>query len=151
MNEHDYLKLDNQLCFTLYACSRAISRMYRPFLDELGLTYPQYLVLLALWEQQESSVKQLSEILDLDSGTLTPMLKRMEAAGLLQRQRSSKDERVVMVRIAQKGLDLREQALCIPKTLFQSSGMTVEQLEALQAQVKQMMGSINDGYIKNNP
>ncbi|UHA76003.1 MarR family transcriptional regulator [Paenibacillus sp. 481] len=125
--------------------------MYRPFLDELGLTYPQYLVLLALWEQQESSVKQLSEILDLDSGTLTPMLKRMEAAGLLQRQRSSKDERVVMVRIAQKGLDLREQALCIPKTLFQSSGMTVEQLEALQAQVKQMMGSINDGYIKNNP
>ncbi|NEN80712.1 MarR family winged helix-turn-helix transcriptional regulator [Paenibacillus elgii] len=144
MSHNEYLKLDNQLCFSLYACSRAISRMYRPLLDELGLTYPQYLVLLVLWEKEESTVKELSEILDLDSGTLTPMLKRMEAAGLVQRKRSSEDERVVIVRIADKGLALQHKAVCIPQALFASSGMTLEQLAELNRQVKAMMAHIHE-------
>ncbi|KEQ23820.1 MarR family winged helix-turn-helix transcriptional regulator [Paenibacillus tyrfis] len=144
MSHNEYLKLDNQLCFSLYACSRAISRMYRPLLDELGLTYPQYLVLLVLWEKEESTVKELSEILDLDSGTLTPMLKRMEAAGLVQRKRSSEDERVVIVRIADKGLALQHKAVCIPQTLFASSGMTLEQMAELNRQVKAMMAHIHE-------
>ncbi|WP_010494931.1 MarR family winged helix-turn-helix transcriptional regulator [Paenibacillus elgii] len=144
MSHNEYLKLDNQLCFSLYACSRAISRMYRPLLDELGLTYPQYLVLLVLWEKEESTVKELSEILDLDSGTLTPMLKRMEAAGLVQRKRSSEDERVVIVRIADKGLALQHKAVCIPQALFASSGMTLEQLAELNRQVKAMMTHIHE-------
>ncbi|KPV58192.1 MarR family transcriptional regulator [Paenibacillus sp. A3] len=144
MSQNEYLKLDNQLCFSLYACSRAISRMYRPLLDELGLTYPQYLVLLVLWEKEESTVKELSEILDLDSGTLTPMLKRMEAAGLVQRKRSSEDERVVIVRIADKGLALQHKAVCIPQALFASSGMTLEQMTELNRQVKAMMVNIHE-------
>lgn len=144
MSHNEYLKLDNQLCFSLYACSRAISRMYRPLLDELGLTYPQYLVLLVLWEKEESTVKELSAILDLDSGTLTPMLKRMEAAGLVQRKRSSEDERVVIVRIADKGLALKHKAVCIPQALFASSGMTLEQLAELNRQVKAMMAHIHE-------
>ncbi|WP_088830641.1 MarR family winged helix-turn-helix transcriptional regulator [Paenibacillus tyrfis] len=144
MSHNEYLKLDNQLCFSLYACSRAISRMYRPLLDELGLTYPQYLVLLVLWEKEESTVKELSEILDLDSGTLTPMLKRMEAAGLVQRKRSSEDERVVIVRIADKGVALQHKAVCIPQALFASSGMTLEQMAELNRQVKAMMDHIHE-------
>ncbi|MDO3681590.1 MarR family winged helix-turn-helix transcriptional regulator [Paenibacillus ehimensis] len=144
MSHNEYLKLDNQLCFSLYACSRAISRMYRPLLDELGLTYPQYLVLLVLWEKEESTVKELSEILDLDSGTLTPMLKRMEAAGLLQRKRSSQDERVVIVRIADKGAALQHKAVCIPQALFASSGMTLEQMAELNRQIKAMMVHIHE-------
>ncbi|MEC0208610.1 MarR family transcriptional regulator [Paenibacillus ehimensis] len=144
MSHNEYLKLDNQLCFSLYACSRAISRMYRPLLDELGLTYPQYLVLLVLWEKEESTVKELSEILDLDSGTLTPMLKRMEAAGLLQRKRSSQDERVVIVRIADKGVALQHKAVCIPQALFASSGMTLEQMAELNRQIKAMMVHIHE-------
>ncbi|MCP1310629.1 MarR family winged helix-turn-helix transcriptional regulator [Paenibacillus tyrfis] len=145
-HNNEYLKLDNQLCFSLYACSRAISRMYRPLLDELGLTYPQYLVLLVLWEKEESTVKELSEILDLDSGTLTPMLKRMEAAGLVQRKRSREDERVVIVRIADKGLALQHKAVCIPQALFASSGMTLEQMTELNRQVKAMMVHVHELY-----
>lgn len=137
------LKLDNQLCFSLYAASRAISRMYRPLLDELGITYPQYLVLLVLWERSQSTVKELSETLDLDSGTLTPMLKRMEAAGLIARQRSPEDERIVNVRITEAGLALQEKAVCIPQTLFASSGLPLDQLIAMNGQLKQLLKQIN--------
>jgi DNA-binding MarR family transcriptional regulator len=105
MKNDELLKLDNQLCFSIYACSREITSMYRPFLDELGITYPQYLVLLVLWEQHECTVKELGEHLYLDSGTLTPMLKRMEAADLIKRQRSHTDERKVFVHLTKKGQD----------------------------------------------
>ncbi|MBW7455341.1 MarR family transcriptional regulator [Paenibacillus sepulcri] len=142
-NEHEYLKLDNQLCFSLYAASRAISRMYRPLLDELGLTYPQYLVLLVLWERSQSTVKELSETLDLDSGTLTPMLKRMEAANLVERKRSTEDERIVIVRITESGLALKERAVCIPQSLFASSNLPLEELTALNGQIKKLMTQIN--------
>ncbi|KRE83710.1 MarR family transcriptional regulator [Paenibacillus sp. Soil766] len=143
MSSSEFLKLENQLCFSLYASSRAITRMYRPFLEELGITYPQYLVLLVLWEQQESTVKELSEKLDLDSGTLTPMLKRMEAQKLLVRNRSQEDERVVLIRITEAGLALYDQALCIPQTLFASSGLSPEEIANFNEQLKRIITSVN--------
>lgn len=143
MSSSKFLKLENQLCFSLYASSRAITRMYRPFLDKLGITYPQYLVLLVLWEQKESTVKELSEKLDLDSGTLTPMLKRMEAQKLLVRNRSQEDERVVLIRITEAGLALYDQALCIPQALFASSGLSPEEIANFNAQLKQIITSVN--------
>jgi len=141
--EEEYLKLDNQLCFSLYAASRAISRMYRPLLDELGLTYPQYLVLLVLWERSQSTVKELSETLDLDSGTLTPMLKRMETANLVERKRSTEDERIVVIRITDSGLALRERAVCIPQSLFASSSLPLAEITGLNNQIKKLMKHIN--------
>ncbi|MFC5452030.1 MarR family winged helix-turn-helix transcriptional regulator [Paenibacillus aestuarii] len=143
MSSNEFLKLDNQLCFSLYACSRAITRMYRPFLEELGLTYPQYLVLLVLWEEKESTVKALSEKLDLDSGTLTPMLKRMESQQLIVRQRSAADERVVVIRITEAGLAIYEKALCIPQALLTSSGLNLEEIATFNEQLKRIITSVN--------
>ena len=110
----DPLKLENQLCFPLYACAREIIKKYRPFLDKLDLTYTQYIVMLVLWDKKEVAVRELCKLLYLDSGTLTPVLKNMESKELIVRQRSQEDERVLIVRITQKGADLREQAVCIP-------------------------------------
>ncbi|MCL6572267.1 MAG: MarR family transcriptional regulator [Bacillus sp. (in: Bacteria)] len=115
MNLDDFLKLENQLCFSIYACSREITRLYRPILDKLKLTYPQFLTLTVLWEQNHLTVKEIGERLYLDSGTLTPMLKRMEAIGLLQRIRASQDERNVYIELTQKGKNLREEALELPE------------------------------------
>ncbi|MEC0232411.1 MarR family winged helix-turn-helix transcriptional regulator [Paenibacillus alba] len=143
MSSSEFLKLENQLCFSLYASSRAITRMYRPFLEELGITYPQYLVLLVLWDQKESTVKELSEKLDLDSGTLTPMLKRMEAQKLVQRKRSVEDERVVNIQITEEGLALYEKALCIPQTLLVSSGLSPEEIFQFNEQLKHIISSVN--------
>jgi len=135
--------LDKHLCFSIYACSRAILRLYRPYLDELNLTYPQYLVLVVLWEHEESTVKHLGELLDLDSGTLTPMLKRMESAGLLNRTRVKEDERVVLIRITDKGKALQEKALCIPESLVQSAKMTDEELMALNSTIKKLTKQVS--------
>lgn len=143
MSNSELLKLENQLCFSLYASSRAITRMYRPFLEELGITYPQYLVLLVLWEQKESTVKELSEKLDLDSGTLTPMLKRMEAQQLVQRKRSAEDERVVNIVITEAGIALQERAFCIPQTLFASLGLSLEEIQSFNVQLKRIINSVN--------
>jgi DNA-binding MarR family transcriptional regulator len=143
MSSSELLKLENQLCFSLYASSRAITRMYRPFLEGLGITYPQYLVLLVLWEQRESTVKELSEKLDLDSGTLTPMLKRMEGQNLVQRKRSLEDERVVNIQITETGLALYEKAMCIPETLLASSGLSPEEIFNFNVQLKKIISSVN--------
>lgn len=143
MSTNELLKLENQLCFSLYASSRAITRMYRPFLEGLGITYPQYLVLLVLWDQKESTVKELSEKLDLDSGTLTPMLKRMETQQLIQRKRSVEDERVVNIVITETGLSLYERALCIPQTLLESSGLSLEEIHNFNVQLKRIITSVN--------
>lgn len=143
MSSSEFLKLENQLCFSLYASSRAITRMYRPFLESLGITYPQYLVLLVLWDQKESTVKELSEKLDLDSGTLTPMLKRMEGQQLVQRKRSSEDERVVNIQITEAGLALYENALCIPQSLLASSGLSPEEIYTFNEQLKRIISSVN--------
>ena len=115
--EYDQLKLENQLCFPVYAASRLIIREYQPFLDELGITYPQYLVLMVLWENDGLTVNEISAKLILKTNTLTPLLKRMEAQGLILRQRSEDDERKVLISLTQKGLDMREDAASIPQKL----------------------------------
>jgi len=110
MNRDELLKLDNQLCFTIYACSREVIRLYRPFLAELGITYTQYVALLVLWEKESLTLKELGEKLFLDSGTLTPLLKKMEAANLLVRQRSQQDERTICIRLTEQGKSLKNKA-----------------------------------------
>lgn len=136
------LLLEEHLCFSLYACSRAILRHYRPLLDDLQLTYPQYLVLLVLWEKNMTSVKELGEELDLDSGTLTPLLKRMESTHLVERRRNQKDERVVTVRLTEKGQELREKATCIPNSLLEKVGMDVEELKDLNTTIKRLIQAV---------
>lgn len=112
--DYEQLKLENQLCFPLYACSREIIRLYKPFLDEIGLTYTQYIVMMVLWERKLVTVKKLGGLLYLDSGTLTPLLKKMAAAGLLTRRRDKEDERSVLVELTEAGEQLRDRAAKIP-------------------------------------
>ncbi|MEN2396841.1 MarR family winged helix-turn-helix transcriptional regulator [Pseudomonas halotolerans] len=133
----DALKLDSQLCFKLYAASRAVIRGYKPMLDQLGLTYPQYLAMLVLWEWQESApeqptVKALGERLLLDSGTLTPLLKRLEQLSLVQRQRSARDEREVHLSLTQTGWNLREQVGPLKARLLCDSGFDLDRLGDLR-------------------
>lgn len=137
----DYLKLENQVCFPIYALSRQITALYRPHLDKLGLTYPQYLVMMILWEHKSKTVKELGEILLLDSGTLTPLLKRMEASGLVERKRSDDDERIVNIIITEKGLELKKQAEDIPFKIKEKLQADDEQLIQLRIQLKKMIDS----------
>lgn len=130
--------LDNQLCFALYSASLAMTKLYKPMLDSLGLTYPQYLVMLVLWETDGPSVSSLGERLNLDSGTLTPLLKRMEAAGWLVRQRSSTDERRVHVWLSTKGRQLQSQAAFIPECVLTQSGLPLTELVSLNRKVQQL-------------
>ncbi|GGY22770.1 MarR family winged helix-turn-helix transcriptional regulator [Streptomyces djakartensis] len=115
--------LDQQLCFALYAAQRAVTAAYRPLLDELGLTYPQYLVLLVLWERGETPVKELAATLRLDYGTVSPLLKRLEAAGLVRRERSARDERSVLVASTGRAEELRERAGRVPGRLLAATGL----------------------------
>lgn len=128
--------LDNQLCFALYSASLAMTKLYKPLLDALDLTYPQYLVLLVLWESDDVSVSRLGERLNLDSGTLTPLLKRMETAGLLTRQRSSEDERRVHVQLSPAGKAMQQRATHVPGCVMAHSGMTLGELMPLTQQIK---------------
>lgn len=114
MNKYNCLKLENQLCFPLYACSKEIVKKYKPFLDELNLTYTQYITMMVLWEKNSCNVKELGECLFLDSGTLTPLLKKLEAKGFIERTRSKEDERNLIVNITEAGMKLRDQAVDIP-------------------------------------
>lgn len=114
IDRYDALKLDNQLCFPLYVCSKEIVRRYKPFLDELGITYTQYITLMVLWEEKTANVKELGSRLFLDSGTLTPVLKRLEQKGLISRQRDSRDERNLIVSITDEGEALKERAVEVP-------------------------------------
>ena len=121
------LFLADQLCFALYAASRAVTTRYRPLLDELGLTYPQYLVMLVLWEQDSISVSDLGAALHLESSTLSPLLKRLEAGGLLRRERRPEDERSVAVSLTEAGIELRDKARTVPVAIGQAMGLTAEQ------------------------
>ena len=112
--KYDVLKLENQLCFPLYACSREIIKQYKPFLDEIDLTYTQYIAMMVLWEKEQVTVKELGAALYLDSGTLTPLLKKMEAKGLITRRRSEEDERSLIVRLTDEGEALKDRALAVP-------------------------------------
>lgn len=134
------LRLDNQLCFALYAATNRLTRLYQPLLGELGITYPQYLVLMMLWESEcehrSTSVGAIGRALDLDSGTLTPLLKRMEAAGLVQRQRDPADERRVLVSLTDAGWQLRERAEQVPARLACRIPMSRAEADALREQLK---------------
>jgi DNA-binding MarR family transcriptional regulator len=133
------LKLDNQLCFSVYALSRLITKTYQPLLESLDVTYPQYLVLLLLWEHEELSVKQLGEHLMLDSGTLTPLLKRMEQRQWLSRRRDARDERSVVVALQPEGRALQQQAHEIPVQLAEKMQMTPDEMMALRTQLRQLI------------
>lgn len=135
--DDDGLRLDRQVCFPLYAASNLLTRMYRPALSELGLTYPQYLVMLVLWEREPQTVGALGARLYLDSGTLTPLLKRMEAAGLLKRERDRDDERRVQVTLTAQGHALQKAARRVPETL--SAGLRIVEVEALRDSVRDLV------------
>ena len=133
------LKLENQLCFPLYAASRMLTKAYQPLLQELDLTYPQYLVLLLLWEHEELTVKSLGENLLLDSGTLTPLLKRMEQKQWLSRRRDPRDERSVIIGLLPAGAALRQPACRIPEQLLARLNMPIAEFEALRVQLNQLL------------
>jgi DNA-binding MarR family transcriptional regulator len=134
--------LNRQVCFALYAASRAVTNRYRPILDELGVTYPQYLALLVLWERNEVSVKDLGAELHLESSTLSPLLKRLEAAGLVTRQRRTDDERSVLVRLTERGSQLRERARTVPGEIALATGLPLEELESLRKTLERVTASL---------
>ena len=141
------LLLDNQLCFKLYAASRAVTRAYKPMLDQLGLTYPQYLAMLVLWEWHrtpppQATVKALGERLLLDSGTLTPLLKRLEQLGLVQRRRSSADERELCLALSEEGVALREKVLPLKQRLLCESGVDMNELAGLRDSLGQLLALV---------
>lgn len=142
MNADEMLKLENQLCFPLYAASRLVTQCYQPALDELGLTYPQYLVLLVLWETDRVPVKLLSEKLLLQSNTLTPLLKRMQEAGLLDRARSQEDERSVVISLTEKGRELKAKAPAVAQQLAGNMGISQEEARQLYVLLHKLIGNI---------
>ena len=137
---YDRLRLENQLCFPLYACSREIIKQYKPFLDELDLTYTQYITMMVLWERTSLTAKELGEALFLDSGTLTPLLKKLEAKGDLTRKRSAEDERSLIVTVTDAGLALRDRAVRIPEAMAACSPLTPEEGEALHRILYRLLG-----------
>ncbi|AHH93965.1 MarR family transcriptional regulator [Kutzneria viridogrisea] len=141
-DRRDSLLLDDQLCFALYAASRAVTGLYRPLLDELGLTYPQYLVLLVLWENGDCPVKDLGAALHLDYGTLSPLLKRLEATGLIRRERRPEDERSVRIALTEQGLALREKARDVPPVIGEAMGLPPEEFDALRAALRKLTSSV---------
>ncbi|MFJ5707710.1 MarR family winged helix-turn-helix transcriptional regulator [Streptomyces sp. NPDC093105] len=134
----EFLRLDRQICFSLHAAARAFNGVYREALKELGLTYPQYLVMLVLWEHGELPVKGLGERLRLDSGTLSPLLKRLEAAGFVERRRSAEDERSVTARVTPAGAALREQALGVPRRIAAATGLDLADI----AELRERLGTL---------
>ncbi len=140
VSEREILK--RQVCFALYSASRAATAVYRPMLEELGLTYPQYLVLLLLWERDGASVRELGHELELDSGTLSPLLKRLESAGLVVRQRSAEDERRVEVHLTDDGAALRARAAAVPRQLAQAAGLSSDELDQLRETLVKLAGAL---------
>ena len=136
---NDALRLDNQPCFPLYAASREVIKRYRPYLDAMNLTYTQYIVLLVIWEHGTISVRDLGRKLYLDSGTLTPVLKTLEKAGLITRRRSTKDERVLMITITEAGLALKAKAVEIPAAIRAGLGLDEKELQTLMQLLDKML------------
>lgn len=141
--DDELLLLDNQLCFPLYSAANAVVRAYRPLLDALDLTYPQYLVMMVLWQQNAISVKTLGEKLHLDSGTLTPLLKRLESKGLVERRRSVTDERARELWLTERGTALREQALAVPKSMVCKFDLDLDELLMLKQLCEKVVGKLN--------
>ncbi|TQJ40194.1 MarR family transcriptional regulator [Arthrobacter sp. SLBN-112] len=137
-------RLDRQVCFALYSASRAATAVYRPVLDELGLTYPQYLVMLVLWENEPRGVKELGGELGLDSGTLSPLLKRLEALGLVERRRSGEDERRVAIHLTSAGRSLSGPASSIPQRLADAAGLSLDELEQLRTTLGKLTAALHE-------
>jgi DNA-binding MarR family transcriptional regulator len=139
------LPLDGQLCFSLYSASMAITRVYKPILDRLGITYPQYLVLHALWERDGRTVGAIGERLALESSTITPLVKRLEAAGLVERKRNPEDERQVQVFLTAQGQAIREQCGCLGEAILEKTDLTLERLAALNREAQALRDSLARG------
>ncbi len=137
--------LDDQLCFALYSASRAVTARYRPMLDQLGLTYPQFLVLMTLWEHDDQNVREISDRLDLDSGTMSPLLKRLDAAGLVTRERSAADERQVRVRLTDAGRALEQPACRVSAMMIDALDLDVQQFAALKRQLEEITERVGGG------
>lgn len=140
---YDSLKLQNQLCFPLYACAKEVTKRYQPLLNEIDLTYTQYIVMMVLWEQKQINVKHLGEMLFLDSGTLTPLLKKLEAKGYITRTRNEQDERSVIISVTQKGIDLRKKAKDIPEEIGKCVNLTQEEAVTLYKILYKILDKIN--------
>ncbi len=138
----DLLKISNQLCFPIYALSKEITNQYRPLLEKLDLTYPQYLVLMVLWEHQKLNVCEIGKILRLDSGTLTPLLKRLEVKQIVKRERSKQDERIVDVSLTEKGIALEEDAVCIPVQLMEKVQLSAEEILQFKTIINKILNTI---------
>ena len=138
------LRLDNQICFAVYSAAHAFTRFYKPLLERLGLTYPQYLVMLALWERDGVPLKDIGERLFLDSGTLTPLLKRLEAAQFIKRTRGTEDERQVMIALTPQGHALKEKARTVPSSLLQASACSIAELSAMKNEIVALRDRLNE-------
>ncbi len=141
MDKFDCLKLENQLCFPLYAVSKEIVKKYKPFLDKIDLTYTQYITMIVMWDKKEINVKELGNCLYLDSGTLTPLLKKLEQKGYVTRQRSEKDERNLIVRITKKGMELRNEAVSIPEQMGKCVNLSKEESLTLYKTLYKLLDS----------
>src|ERR1700760_4581637 len=137
------LQLDNQICFAVYSTAHAFNRVYKPLLDRLGLTYPQYLVMLVLWERDNIPLKDIGERLFLDSGTLTPLLKRLQATDLIKRTRSTEDERQVLIELTRDGHALREKAKAVPQSILAASACSVGELVAMKNEIVALRDRLN--------
>jgi DNA-binding MarR family transcriptional regulator len=138
-----HLMLSDQLCFAVYSTAHAFNRFYKPLLERLGLTYPQYLVMLVLWERDGIAVKEIGERLFLDSGTLTPLLKRMEGMGLVKRTRSTEDERQVLVALTAQGRELREKARTLPQSILSAAQCSVSEITAMKDEIVKLRDKLN--------
>lgn len=140
--KYNALKLENQLCFPLYACSKEVVKKYKPFLDKLDLTYTQYITMMVMWDKKSINVKELGDCLFLDSGTLTPLLKKLESKGFVKRERSKEDERNLIVTITKKGEALKDSAIEVPKEMGKCVNLTREEAKTLYTLLYKLLGEI---------
>ncbi|MCC3373444.1 MarR family winged helix-turn-helix transcriptional regulator [Cohnella sp. REN36] len=143
MERDEALKLENQICFAIYACAREITKLYHPVLKELGLTYTQYIAMLALWERDRVTVKELGERLYLDSGTLTPLLKKLESLGYVLRARDRSDERQLLIEVTEAGRALKEKAFDVPEKVFCRTGLPTGELVEIREKMTELIRSIH--------
>lgn len=146
-NKYDALKLENQLCFPLYACAKEVVRQYKPILDEFDLTYTQYITMMVMWDKKELTVKELGEYIYLDSGTLTPVLKKLESKGYIKRNRSKEDERNLIVVLTNLGEELKEKAVSIPAQIGQCVNLNIDEINTLYNLLYKMLNQFNSKNI----
>lgn len=144
MSKYNDLKLDNQLCFSLYAASREVIKRYKPCLDKFNLTYTQYIAMLVLWEDEKTTVKEMGKRLHLDSGTLTPLLKKIESMGLIKRYRDSNDDRVVIVELTEEGRKLKDQITCVPKEIACRININRDEIESLKHELDNLLSKLKE-------